>query len=115
MIEQTNIFDLGVEDKHYDYEKYFKPDTTLKLFEAFAGVGCQAMAFKRLGLKYETVGISEIDKHAINSYNAIHGETKNYGDICKMTHIPPCDIFTWSFPCTDLSKAGKQKGLNGTR
>ena len=32
-----------------------------------------------------------------------------------MTEIPPCDIFTWSFPCTDLSKAGKQKGLSGTR
>jgi DNA (cytosine-5)-methyltransferase 1 len=28
-----------------------------------------------------------------------------------MTYIPECDIFTWSFPCTDLSKAGKQQGL----
>ena len=44
----------------------------------------------------------------------IHGDVKNYGDITKMTEIP-CDIFTWSFPCTDLSKAGKQKGLSGTR
>jgi len=114
MREQIDIFDIGVEDKHYDYKKYFQDyDKPIKLFEAFAGVGCQAMAFKRLGIDFETVGISEIDKYAITSYNAIHGKTKNYGDICKMTHIPECDIFTWSFPCTDLSKAGKREGLQG--
>lgn len=87
-----------------------------RLFEAFSGIGCQRMALNRLGVPYTSVGISEIDKYAIASYNAIHGETKNYGDITKMKEIPPCDIFTWSFPCTDLSKAGKRKGLqNGTR
>lgn len=61
MIEQPNIFELGIEDNHYDYEKYFKLGTTIKLFEAFAGVGCQAMAFKRLGIPYESVGISDED------------------------------------------------------
>ena len=114
MREQIDIFDIGVEDKHYDYKKYFQDyDKPIKLFEAFAGIGCQAMALKKMNIQYETVGISEIDKHAISSYNAIHGETKNYGDICKMTEIPECDIFTWSFPCTDLSKAGKREGLQG--
>lgn len=29
--------------------------------------------------------------------------------------MPQIDVFTWSFPCTDLSKAGKQKGLTNTR
>jgi len=87
----------------------------VRLFEAFSGIGTQAMALKRLGVNVEHVGFSEIDKYAIQSYLAIHGDVKNYGDITKMTEIPPCDIFTWSFPCTDLSKAGKQKGLSGTR
>jgi DNA (cytosine-5)-methyltransferase 1 len=33
-----------------------------------------------------------------------------------MVDIPSCDIFTWSFPCTDLSKAGKRQGMtNDTR
>lgn len=75
------------------------------------------MAFNRLGLDYESVGISEIDKYAIQSYMAIHGDTKNFGSICdiKGTDLPQIDVFTWSFPCTDLSKAGKQKGLDGTR
>ena len=87
----------------------------VRLFEAFSGIGTQAMALKRLGVNVEHIGFSEIDKYAIQSYVAIHGDVKNYGDITKMTEIPPCDIFTWSFPCTDLSKAGKQKGLDGTR
>lgn len=94
---------------------YFDKDKPIRLFEAFSGIGCQAMALKRITDNFELVGFSEIDKPAIQSYKAIHGEVRNYGDITKMTEIPPCDIFTWSFPCTDLSKAGKQKGLDGTR
>lgn len=81
------------------------------MFEAFSGIGTQAMALKRLGVPYEIVGFSEIDKYAIQSYHAIHGDVANYGDITKMTEIPSCDIFTWSFPCTDLSKAGKRQGM----
>ena len=92
---------------------YFDKSKPIRMFEAFSGVGCQAMALKRITDKYELIGFSEIDVHAIKSYQAIHGEVKNYGDITLMGKIPPCDIFTWSFPCTDLSKAGKQKGLSG--
>jgi len=107
-MEQLDIFDLGVE---YHYRPPLLFNRPVRLFEAFAGVGCQAMAFRRAKLPYVSVGISEIDKHAIKSYEAIHGETKNYGDIKLMREIPPCDVFTWSFPCTDLSKAGKRKGM----
>jgi DNA (cytosine-5)-methyltransferase 1 len=87
----------------------------IRLFEAFSGIGCQAMALKRLGVEIEHVGISEIDKYALQSYAAIHGDVKNYGDIMKVNgaDLGEIDIFTWSFPCTDLSKAGKQKGLHG--
>lgn len=92
---------------------YFDKSKPIRLFEAFAGIGCQAMALKRITNNCEIVGISEIDSYAIKSYMIIHGNVKNYGDITKMTSIPKCDIFTWSFPCTDLSKAGKQAGLEG--
>jgi len=71
------------------------------------------MAFNRLQIPYVSVGVSEIDKYALMAYKAVHGDCRNYGDITKMQSIPPCDVFTWSFPCTDLSKAGKQKGLQG--
>lgn len=90
----------------------------LRVFEAFSGVGTQSMALKRLGVDYEVVGIAEIDKFAIQSYMAIHGETKNYGDISKInpTELPDMDLFTYSFPCQDLSIAGRQKGMSeGTR
>jgi DNA (cytosine-5)-methyltransferase 1 len=100
-----NIFD-------FDKPKYKLPPKP-KLFEAFAGIGCQRLAFDKLGLDYEMVGISEIDKSAIASYNAIHGDTKNYGDIktIKGSDLSTIDIFTYSFPCQDLSRAGKAKGL----
>ena len=95
----------------------FPKDYPIKLFEAFSGIGCQRMGMNKYGLPYESVGISEIDKYALMSYEAIHGDCKNYGDIYKIKgkDLPPIDLFTFSFPCTDISKAGKQKGLDGTR
>lgn len=36
---------------------------------------------------------------------------KNVGDITRVETFPYCDLFTFSFPCTDLSTAGKQKGM----
>lgn len=90
----------------------------LKVFEAFAGVGAQRMALRNIGVDFEVVGISEIDKFAIKSYEAIHGECQNYGDISKINpkNLPNIDLFTYSFPCQDLSIAGKKEGLkDGTR
>ena len=73
----------------------------LKVFEAFAGVGSQHMALRNLGVDFEVVGVSEIDKFAHQSYEAIHGETKNFGDISKLQpeDLPDFDLFTYSFPC----------------
>lgn len=86
----------------------------LRAFEAFAGIGTQRMALKRLGINHEVIGISEIDKFAIKSYEAIHGETKNFGDIAQINtdDLPEFDLFTYSFPCQDISVAGHQKGLD---
>ena len=90
----------------------------LKVFEAFAGVGSQRMALRNLGIEYEVVGICEIDKFALKAYEAIHGDCPNFGDISKVNvnDLPNIDLFTYSFPCQDLSSAGKRKGLGkGTR
>lgn len=92
----------------------------IKVFEAFAGYGSQSMALRRLGIDFEVVGISEIDKYAIQAYMAVHGDTPNYGDISKIDwkEVPDFDFLTYSFPCTDISSAGLQKGLeegSGTR
>ena len=79
--------------------------------ELFSGIGAQVAALKRLGVEYETVGISEIDRFAIQSYEAINGKTRNYGDISKAESLDYADLWTYSFPCTDISLAGKQAGL----
>ena len=49
---------------------------TLRTFEAFSGVGSQRMALRNLGVKYEHIGIMEVDKSAILSYDAIHNFDK---------------------------------------
>lgn len=92
----------------------------IRVFEAFAGYGSQSMALRRLGIDFEVIGISEIDKYAIQAYMAVHGDTPNYGDISKIdwSSVPDFDFLTYSFPCTDISNAGKRKGLaegSGTR
>lgn len=84
----------------------------IKVIELFAGVGSQAMALRNIGIDYEIIGISEIDKFAYKSYEAIHGKVKNFGDITKINKLPYCDLLTYSFPCQDLSIAGQQKGIS---
>lgn len=71
------------------------------------------MALKNIGICHESVGISEIDKYAIMAYNAIHGETKNFGDIRSIdwNEVPNFDLFTYSFPCQSISVSGKMRGF----
>lgn len=100
-------------------EKTERRMKTIRVFEAFAGYGSQAMALKRLqrdfpdNVKFEFVGISEVEPYAIAAYNAVHGDTPNFGDISKIdwAQVPDFDLFTYSFPCQDISTAGKQKGF----
>ncbi|WP_373780991.1 DNA cytosine methyltransferase [Jeotgalibaca porci] len=92
----------------------------LRVLENFAGIGTQRMALENLGIDHEVVGITEIDKFAIKSYEAIHGKVNNLGDISLIdpNDVPDHDLFTYSFPCQDISVAGKGKGFekgSGTR
>lgn len=84
------------------------------------------MALRDLGADYESYRVVEFDKYAIKSYNAIHGTdypTLDIRDIhCEDLGIIDKQNFTYlltySFPCQDLSKAGKQRGMtkgSGTR
>lgn len=106
MNKETNIFELLNDTYHLPNK--------VKLFETFSGIGCQRLGFKRAGIEVDMVGISEIDKYAIRSYEAIHGHTKNFGSICdiKGQDLPMIDVLTYSFPCQSLSKAGTQGGLD---
>ena len=104
----------------------FKIDKPIRLIELFAGVGSQAMALRDLGADFEHYRVVELDKYAIASYNAIHGTdfqtmdiTQVFGDDLAITDTNKyCYIMTYSFPCQDLSVAGKMQGMSkgsGTR
>ena len=85
----------------------------IKVIELFSGIGAQRKALDNLGIPHEVIGISEIDKYALQSYEAIYGATQNFGDIRKIENLPRADLWTYSSPCQDISVAGKQKGLSG--
>lgn len=94
----------------------------LRVFTSFSGYDSQLMALRDIGANYECVGWSEIDRWAIKAHNAVFPELadRNYGDITKIdwNAVPDFNLFTYSFPCTDISSAGEQKGFDedsGTR
>jgi len=80
--------------------------------ELFSGIGSQSAALDRLEINFKVVGIAEIDKYAIKSYEAIHGQVRNYGDISVVEKLEYADFWTYSFPCQDISVAGKRRGIN---
>ena len=98
----------------------------VRLIELFSGIGAQAKAMERLGADFETWRAYDIDKYAVQAYNAIHGTSFVPTDITKIhaDDLGICDrdkftyLLTYSFPCQDLSLSGRQKGMkrgSGTR
>ena len=65
--------------------KYTK-ENPLRVFTAFSGYDSQCMALDRIGIPYELVGWSEIDKYAIQGHNAVYPQyaDRNAGDISKI-------------------------------
>ena len=111
----------------FDYTMpQFKIDNKIRLIELFAGYGSQAMALDVISADYEHYKVVEFDKYAVQSYNAVHNTNFEPMDIRnvhgKDLEIINTDQFTYmltySFPCTDLSVAGKMQGMkkgSGTR
>lgn len=94
-------------------------DTPIRLIEMFAGYGSQAMALRNLGADFVTYRAIEIDRYAMASYNAIHGTDFPCTDIkdVKGEDLGITDkdnytyLCTYSFPCTDISIAGRMAGM----
>ena len=97
-----------------------KVDKPIRLIELFGGIGSQAMALRDIGADFEHYRLVEFDKYAVASYNSIHGTDFVTADIRnvhgKDLGIVDKDkftyILTYSFPCTDLSVAGKMEGMS---
>lgn len=85
-----------------------------KYIDLFAGIGGIRRPYQKLG--GTCVFSSEIDKFAIQTYEANWGEIPS-GDITKIDEkdIPSFDILLAGFPCQAFSIAGKRKGFDDTR
>lgn len=87
---------------------------TLVAAEFFAGIGLVRLALERQG--WGVTFANDIDAQKQEMYAANFGnEHFVLDDIhhLKADDIPPCDLFTASFPCNDLSIAGAMEGLSG--
>lgn len=90
------------------YSENIKIIKMLRVFTSFSGYDSQCLARRRLDIPFELVGWSEIDKYAIQAHDVLFPEAKgrNYGDISKISwsDVPDFDLFTYSFPCTNLPR-----------
>lgn len=90
----------------------------LRVLELFAGIGACSKALERLNIPHEIVDAVEIDKYAIQSFNAIHGTNFEPQDITTYDKDIEVDLIMHGSPCQDFSLAGKQAGgdkNSGTR
>lgn len=91
----------------------------VRLIELFGGIGAQASALEAMGIQFEHYRMCDFEPHAVQSYNSIHYTDYKPMDILEMKGadlgITEKDkytyILTYSFPCTDLSLAGKREGM----
>lgn len=91
---------------------------TLKVLERFGGIGACSRALDHLGIPYELADYVEIDKYAVNSFNAIHGTHFEPQDIRDWDKRIEVDLIMHGSPCQDFSIGGLNKGGNegsGTR
>ena len=90
----------------------------MKFIDFFAGIGGFHSGLEKAGMK--CIGWCEFDKFAQKSYRAMYDTTNLWfsDDVTKVkgSELPKADLWTFGFPCQDVSIAGKKKGLKeGTR
>jgi DNA (cytosine-5)-methyltransferase 1 len=92
----------------------------VRYFSMFTGIGGFELgieqAAQELGLTTECVGYSEIDTHAITTYER-HYQHDNYGDatLIDPAALPEFDLLVGGFPCQAFSIAGKRLGFDEAR
>lgn len=84
---------------------------TLKTNDFFCGAGGMGLGFKNAG--FEIVGSWDWKELQVNNYKKNVGDHAEVMDINEMTweDVPGADVWTYGFPCQDLSRAGAMAGL----
>ena len=98
--------------------KYPLKNNKLQVLELFAGIGACSKALENLNIQHKIVDAVEIDKYAIDSFNAIHNTNFETQDIRDWNKDIKVDLIMHGSPCQDFSIAGTQAGgnkISGTR
>ena len=82
----------------------------VRVLELFAGIGACSKALTRLSIEHKIADAVEIDKYAIQSFNAIHGTDFEPQDITQWNKDLDVDLIMHGSPCQDFSVAGLNKG-----
>lgn len=82
----------------------------IRVLELFAGIGACSKALERLGIEHKIVDAVEIDKYAIQAFNAIHNTNFEPQDITTWDKDIKVDLIMHGSPCQDFSMAGRQAG-----
>lgn len=91
----------------------------MRVLSLFDGISCGRVALERAGIPVETYYASEIDKYAMSVAQAMHPDTIQVGDVCKIDftqYVGKVDMIIGGSPCQDLSIAKQNRqGLQGER
>lgn len=91
----------------------------MKFIDFFAGIGGVRLGLEMAG--HNAVGWCEFDKHAQKSYRAMYKPDEKgewfQDDIrtVRADELPKADMWTFGFPCQDISVAGNMRGFEGER
>jgi len=91
---------------------------SLSVFDIFSGIGGFSLGLEKAGM--QTVAFCEKDSFCQKILKTHWRDIPIFSDISKLTKddfktLKQIDIIAGGFPCQDISCAGKQVGINGSR
>jgi DNA-cytosine methyltransferase len=89
----------------------------MNVLSLFDGISCGQIALNRAGIKYDNYFASEIDKDAIQITMSNYPNTKQLGDVKKVTaeQLPKIDLLIGGSPCQSFSTMGLYRGKMGDK
>lgn len=93
---------------------------SLRCLDLFSGIGGMTMGFERCGI--QTIAFCELNLFCQQVLAKHWPKVPLYSDVCELTAaqlqndgLSSIDIIAGGFPCQDISRAGKQAGIAGSR